>query len=112
MRRSPRTIERPSRTHIIMENRYVRAYGRYTLHFTPQCTHDARFLAYLIIDWAGDETKIIEFSGVLDLPSFESSEHAAEAAMTAGLHWMSTRNAQQFLAHALARPRASTAIQA
>ena len=94
-----------------MENRYVKQYGGYTFHFTPQCTHDARFLAYLIINWAGDQTTIVEFSGALDLPSFGSRENAAEAAMAAGMHWMHTRNAHPCATQTPASRVAAAAIE-
>ena len=94
-----------------MEHRYVREYGGYTLHFTPQCTHDGRFLAYLVISWAGDKTTIIEFSGVLDLPSFGSSENAAEAAMAAGLHWMHERTVPRYAMPTLASRLAAAAME-
>ena len=55
---------------------------------------------------------IIEFSGVLDLPSFGSSESAAEAAMASGVRWMHERNGHQSATRPLADRLAATTMEA
>jgi hypothetical protein len=71
-----------------MDNRYVKTYQGYTLHFAPQHSYDSRFLAYLIVTREALKPPIVEYSGVVDVPSFGTSEDAAEAGMVAGMRWV------------------------
>jgi hypothetical protein len=71
-----------------MDNRYVKHYQGYTLHFAPQRSHDSTFLAYLIVTRQEHKPPIVEYSGVVDAPSFGNSEDAAEAGMVSGMRWV------------------------